>query len=93
MQHLSEKYLPSHAPLQVYALVDTNSNGTVDFAYSILNGLDNPNGVAWRNGSLFVAEVTRVLRFDDVDAQVLSGKVGSALSTWTLLKRISQDNV
>ena len=33
----------------------------------IASGLNKPNGVALRNGSLYVAEVSRVLRFDDIE--------------------------
>lgn len=59
---------------QVYALVDRNSNGTVDSVYTILSGMTE-NSVAWRSGSLFVAQGGQVMRYDDVDAQVLSGQV------------------
>ena len=31
----------------------------------IARGLDEPNGVAFRDGALYVAEVSRVIRFDD----------------------------
>jgi glucose/arabinose dehydrogenase len=36
----------------------------------IASGLNMPNGVALRNGSLYVAEVSRVLRFDDIEAHL-----------------------
>jgi glucose/arabinose dehydrogenase len=35
--------------------------------FTVATGLDNPNGVAWREGSLYVAEVSRLLRFDGID--------------------------
>jgi glucose/arabinose dehydrogenase len=44
----------------VYAVVD----GTVKV---IASGLNMPNGVALRNGSLYVAEVNRILRFDNIE--------------------------
>lgn len=36
----------------------------------IAEDLNVPNGVAWRDGSLFVAEIDRVLRFDDIDERL-----------------------
>jgi glucose/arabinose dehydrogenase len=52
---------------KVYAIVDTDKNGKADKVYTIASGLNSPNGVAFRNGSLYVAEINRVLRFDDIE--------------------------
>jgi glucose/arabinose dehydrogenase len=52
---------------KVYAVVDENRDGIADNVYTIASGLDMPNGVAFRNGSLFVAEASRILRFDDIE--------------------------
>ncbi|MCC6461630.1 MAG: PQQ-dependent sugar dehydrogenase [Saprospiraceae bacterium] len=51
----------------VYALRDTNGDGAADEQFTLITGLNMPNGVAFRNGSLFVAEVNRILRFDDIE--------------------------
>ncbi|TNE54277.1 MAG: sorbosone dehydrogenase family protein [Bacteroidetes bacterium] len=51
----------------VYALRDTNGDMTADLKYELASGLRMPNGVAFRNGALFVAEVSRILRFDDIE--------------------------
>lgn len=51
----------------VYALRDTDGDGTADRTWTIASGLFMPNGVAFRNGSLYVAEVNRILRFDDIE--------------------------
>lgn len=51
----------------VYALRDTNGDHVADLKYTLASGLRMPNGVAFRNGSLFVAEVSRILRFDDIE--------------------------
>jgi glucose/arabinose dehydrogenase len=40
---------------------------------TLASGLNMPNGVAFRDGSLYVAEVHRILRFDDVEAQLAKG--------------------
>ena len=37
---------------------------------TIAENLETPNGVAFRDGALYVAEISRVLRFDDIEAQL-----------------------
>ena len=41
----------------------------------LLSGLNDPNGVAWHNGSLYVAEINKITRYDDADASVIANKV------------------
>lgn len=54
----------------VYALRDTNGDHVADQTYTLASGLNMPNGVAFRNGSLYVAEVSRVIRFDNIENQL-----------------------
>ncbi|MBI2433208.1 MAG: sorbosone dehydrogenase family protein [Candidatus Hydrogenedentes bacterium] len=51
----------------VYAVVDENQDHHADKVYTIATGLNMPNGVAFRGGSLYVAEVSRVLRYDAIE--------------------------
>jgi glucose/arabinose dehydrogenase len=55
---------------KVHAIVDHNRDGKADKVYTIASGLTMPSGVAFRGGSLYVAEVSRVLRFDDIEAKL-----------------------
>lgn len=50
----------------VYALVDENGDGKADTKYILAEGLKMPNGVAYKDGDLYVAEVSRILRFKDI---------------------------
>ncbi len=52
---------------KVYALRDKDGDGHADEVRTITQGLDHPNGVAWHNGDLYVAEISRILRFRDMD--------------------------
>ena len=52
---------------KVYAVVDGDRDGKADNVYTIASGLDSPNGVAFRDGALYVAEISRILRFDDIE--------------------------
>ena len=42
---------------------------------TLLSGLNTPNGVAYQDGSLWVAQVLNVTRYDNVDAAALAGQV------------------
>lgn len=50
---------------RVYA-VRTRPDGSRE-VLTIASGLNTPNGVAYRQGSLYVAEIDRILRYDDID--------------------------
>ncbi|MGB4843705.1 MAG: sorbosone dehydrogenase family protein [Ferruginibacter sp.] len=52
---------------KVYAVTDKNKDGKADTVFIIDKGLNMPNGVAFRKGSLYVAEVNRILRYDDIE--------------------------
>ena len=54
----------------VYALVDRNKSGRADEIITIAHGLKMPNGVAFRNGALYVAELNRIVRFDNIESQL-----------------------
>lgn len=54
----------------VYALRDTNRDGTADEAFPVLRNLSVPNGVACRGGALYVAEISRILRYDSIETRL-----------------------
>lgn len=51
----------------VYALRDDNYDGVADGMLTIASGLYQPNGVAFKDGALYVAEITRIIRFDRIE--------------------------
>ena len=55
---------------RVYALVDRDGDGRAEGVHVIASGLKQPNGVAFRGGSLYVAEIGRVLRFDGIEERL-----------------------
>ena len=52
---------------KVYAIRDTDGDWKADESYVIAKGLQMPNGVAFNNGSLYVAEVSKLWRFDNIE--------------------------
>jgi glucose/arabinose dehydrogenase len=59
-------FVGSRTPGKVYALLDRNADQRVEEVITLAEGLESPNGVAFRQGSLYVAEISRILRFDDI---------------------------
>jgi glucose/arabinose dehydrogenase len=55
---------------QVYAIVDRDGDQRADRVLTIATGLRVPNGVAVRDGALYVSEIHRVLRFDDIESRL-----------------------
>jgi glucose/arabinose dehydrogenase len=55
---------------RVYALIDDTGDHKVDRVRVVARELDTPNGIAYQNGSLYIAEVSRLLRIDDIDAHL-----------------------
>jgi glucose/arabinose dehydrogenase len=60
-------YVGTMSAGKVYALVDTNHDAHADLVLTIATGLAQPNGVAFSDGNLYVAENYRIIRFDDID--------------------------
>ncbi len=52
---------------KVHAVVDADRDHKADRVVLIASGLDQPNGLAMRNGALYVATASRLLRFDDIE--------------------------
>ncbi len=50
----------------IYAVIDNDQDQRADQVMTIARGLSMPNGVAFSGGSLYVAEVHRVIRFDQI---------------------------
>jgi glucose/arabinose dehydrogenase len=51
----------------VYAVRDKDGDGKADEQFTLARGLNMPNGVAFHDGALYVAEVNRILRFDAIE--------------------------
>ena len=65
-------YVGNRSGDKVYAVQDTDGDLRGDKIYVIDSGLTLPNGVAFRNGDLYVAEVNRILRYSDIENRLAS---------------------
>jgi glucose/arabinose dehydrogenase len=70
LSHAGTLFVGTRDEGKVYAIRDLNHDGRADQVVIIARGLNMPNGVAFRDGALYVAEVSRVLRFDNIEARL-----------------------
>jgi len=54
----------------VYALKDENGDGKADQKWTLATGLQMPNGVAFKDGDLYVAEVSRIWKFPAIESNL-----------------------
>lgn len=54
----------------VYAARDRDGDGKAETVSVLAQGLNTPNGVAFRDGALYVAEVSRILRYDRIEERL-----------------------
>jgi len=55
---------------KLYAIQDVDGDFKADKVIVLDTTLKTPNGVAFKDGALYVAEVNRLLRFDDIEEQL-----------------------
>ncbi len=55
---------------KVYAVQDKDGDFKADKKWVIASGLNMPNGVAFKDGNLYVAEMTRILKFNDIEKRL-----------------------
>lgn len=56
----------------VYALRDTNGDNRADQKFILVEGLNMPNGVAYKDKALYVAEVDKLWRYDNIEDNLAS---------------------
>ena len=54
----------------VYALKDENGDGKADKKWTLATDLQMPNGVAFKDGDLYVAEVSRIWKFPAIESNL-----------------------
>lgn len=59
-------YVGSRDAGRVYALPDRDRDGRADRAITLIEGLDQPNGVDLHQGDLYIAEHSRIIRLPDI---------------------------
>lgn len=55
---------------KVFAIPDKNSDGNADSVYEIASGLRSANGVAFKDGSLFIGAGSTIYRMDNIESHL-----------------------
>lgn len=63
-------YVGNRSGDKVYAVTDDNKDGRADKVYTIASGLNTPNGVAFRNGNLYIATISEILKLEDIETRL-----------------------
>ena len=58
--------------LTVYAAIDRNGDGVAEELITLISGLTEPNGITMKDGNLWVVEMRRIIRFDNIDSILLN---------------------
>lgn len=57
---------------KVYAVKDTDGDFKADKKWVLDSGLNQPNGVAFKDGNLYVAEINRILKYENIEEKLAS---------------------
>lgn len=63
-------YVGNRKADKVYAVKDEDGDWVADRTYVLDSGLNMPNGVAFKDGDLYVAEVSKVWRYRDIESNL-----------------------
>ena len=57
---------------KVFAIPDKNNDGNADSVYEIASGLQSANGVAFKDGSLFIGAGSTIYRMDNIESHLVN---------------------
>lgn len=57
-------------PGKVYAVVDKNNDNKADEVLTLASDLFIPNGVAFKDGDLYIAEINRILKLENIESRL-----------------------
>jgi glucose/arabinose dehydrogenase len=55
---------------KVFAVKDTNGDGVADKKWVVASGLNQPNGVAFKDGDLYIAEISRISKIKGIESKL-----------------------
>lgn len=54
----------------VYALEDTDGDGVAEKVTVIASGMNEPNGIAFKDGALYIGEIDRIYKMEDIESKL-----------------------
>ena len=78
-------FVSSRRQDKVYAIVDSNGKREVKV---VAKGLNSPNGIVLHNGTLYIAEINKISKIDNIESQLEQPALLEILNEkWKLAKR------
>lgn len=71
----------AHPETKVYAARDMDGDKYAESVVTVLNNMDNPNGVAFKGGALYVAERFKVKKYANIESNLASPPAPTTI--WT----------
>lgn len=53
---------------KVYAIRDNNGDSKADKIYTVAEDLRNPNGVAFKDGALYISEISKIWKYNNIES-------------------------
>lgn len=70
LSHSGIVYVGSRKAGKVYALKDSNNDGKADQRWLVAGDLNMPSGLAFKGEDLYVADVSKILKFTNIDTNL-----------------------
>ncbi|GAB2677571.1 PQQ-dependent sugar dehydrogenase [Aliiglaciecola aliphaticivorans] len=72
-------YVGSRSEGKVHAVIDTNQDGKADKVVVVADNLTMPTGIAYKDGDLYVAAVSEVLMYENIDEEYANSPKGEVV--------------
>lgn len=63
-------FVGSRSPGKIHAITDEDQDGVANWIWTIATGLQMPSGLEFRDGSLYVGDLNRILRYDTIETNL-----------------------
>ena len=63
-------FVGSRSPGKVHAVLDDDGDQRADRVLLVVGGMEMPSGLAFRDGTLYVADINKIYRFDDIESKL-----------------------
>ncbi|TRY31420.1 PQQ-dependent sugar dehydrogenase [Aliiglaciecola sp. M165] len=72
-------YVGSRGEGKVHAVVDENKDGIAEKVVLIAEGLTMPSGLTYKDGDLYVSEVSQILKYENIDSTYTKSPQGKVV--------------
>ncbi|NNL94564.1 MAG: sorbosone dehydrogenase family protein [Xanthomonadales bacterium] len=63
-------FVGSRSPGKVYAVLDDDGDQRADRVLLVVGGMEMPSGLAFRDGTLYIADINKIYRLDNIESRL-----------------------